>query len=395
MIRAYMESAFHIPPTPAWLPQLSWPAGLVLILGRHLAAWALLLGVVPRTAAAFLAASGFYVVLLDPHHHSHNAHFHLVLLALLACSPDRVSIRGLCREDAAQARTVAWPERLIRLQVAIVYFYAAVDKVFNPFWGVSGTVLAELDMASHGPPLRWLQRINALVLHRVPGLMSVATIAAEFLLSATFLFQRLRPLAVPVGFLFAVYLEFLLRPDMFAWDMVSTLVLLLPAADRGWTLRYDERCAACRAKRRWIARLDWLRRLRWEVATASQPADRGPSAPALISPSGQAFHGFEEFRRLVLLLPAPLFVLFAVIRFGVGSPVLGLVAPHDLVLLLVGVIVALWLPGVSRPLRGGLEPALSAVRNRLGSAADATDLCVRHRPERVDSRAAERSGRLR
>jgi hypothetical protein len=133
-----------------WVPNLTLFTAGALIFARNVAAWFLLLGIYPRISAAFLAASGAYVFLLDWSHFSHNAHLHLLLLALLACSNDRVSLWRLVQPDDGQAATLAWPERLVIIQLSIVFFFTALDKVVNPAWGASGGLLAEIGVMSSG-----------------------------------------------------------------------------------------------------------------------------------------------------------------------------------------------------------------------------------------------------
>jgi len=164
-----------VPPAFAWLPILTPAAAAVLALLQYAAAAGLLLGVAVPPCGWFLAGVGFYVMLLDPEHYTHNAHFHLILLALLGCSQDGLSLAHLVREGAAAARCPAWPERLARLQVGIVFFYAALDKVFSPFWGLSGRRLGALRMADHGFGLALVQRLNQAVTRTAPAALSVAT----------------------------------------------------------------------------------------------------------------------------------------------------------------------------------------------------------------------------
>src|SRR5262250_3409485 len=190
-IHDYTASAFHVPPAFAWLPVPGPVLGGLLAGLQYLAAAGLLLGVGAGTSAWFLAVAGFYVMLLDPEHYSHNAHFHLTLLALIGCSGDRISLPRLIGGGDADARCPAWPERLVRVQVAIVFFYAALDKVLSPFWGFSGQRLLALQMAEHGLGLNWIQRLNQAATHTAPAALSVATIAVEFFLAAAALLRSL------------------------------------------------------------------------------------------------------------------------------------------------------------------------------------------------------------
>lgn len=346
LIERYVASAFHVPPAFGWVPPLTPAGGTVLMVLQHVAAWGLLLGLGPRLCAWFLAAAGFYVLSLDPEHFTHNAHFHLTLLALVGCSSDRVTLARLLGTDAAEARCSAWPEHLVRIQLAIVFFYAALDKVFSPHWGWSGLLLTELGVTEHGPVLAWLQRVNEAGVRAFPAVMSVMTTALEFFLAAAFLYRPLWRAAIVVAFAFAVYLEFLLRPGMFAWDTLAALLLFVPAADRGWAVVHDPECRSCRRTRTRLSRLDWLRRLRWIPADAVGAAHGGLH---LISPHDRAYCALDAVRMLPLIVPGPVFVVMALARFGGAFLASRGYGPwFDLPFLVLGGWLLLWVPALAR-----------------------------------------------
>ena len=278
----YLRSSFHYPLYP-WVPSLTLYVAIPLFFARNVAAWFLLFGFYPRLSAALLAASGFYLILLDGLYFSHNTHLHLLLLVLLACSDDRVNLWRLIQPDEGQAVTLAWPERLVVLQLCIVFFFTALDKIGNPTWGTSGGSDRAARRAGSRPPLRLDARFESDdSAGRFPGVLSVATIILEFIVAVTFLFQPLWRVAIPLVIAFMMWLEFLLEPDLFAWDVTAIMLLLLPAGDRAYTVRCDGESAGGLWMRRIVSRLDWLRRLRWESAElASQ------EALVLISPTGK------------------------------------------------------------------------------------------------------------
>jgi hypothetical protein len=356
LIRLYYQSAFHIPIIPG-LPAIPWKAGWwVLILLHHLAGWALLLGIWPRCAAGFLAASGAYVFLLEAENFSHNTWFHLLLLGLLVFAGDRLSLSQLIGETGGRRRCPAWPEKLLRLQVAILFFYSALDKVMSPFWGLSGGVLADRVFVQRTAPLSWIHdRIRWLV-DTFPGPVSVTTIGLEFALTACMLFRPLWSIAVPLALVFAAQIEFLLIPGAFAWDVAALTVLFLPAADQRHIVLYEETCPWCRWQKAVLSRLDWLRRLRW-VPLSESPLTlagkivlfkrRTDADPCIIAPSSRVYSGFRALRLLVLLLPGPLFVFMAVLRFGgFGGIFFGSVPADDMMFLSLFALICLWLPGV-------------------------------------------------
>lgn len=360
-IRDYVSSEFHVGPALGGLPTLSPVAGLALPLLHWVTATGLLLGVWPRACAWFLAVTGAWVLLLDPEHYSHGAQFHLTLLALAGCSTDGVSLSRLLREDEGAARCPGWPERLVRFQVAIVFFYAALDKVFSPAWGLKGTGLPALRMADHGPGLGLVQRANRALLRVIPGALSVGTILTEFLLAAVAVVPRLWRVGLFAGLTFVVSIEFLLQPGLFAWDLLVAGLVFLPAGDRSWKMVYAPGCGACRRNRAILSRLDWLRRLQWVIC-----AERVPTSAAtgfagmstwwrlrLESPRGRAFCGLAALRVLPAIVPPPLIIALLVARFGGEFLTRRGYGPwEDLPFLLLGAYLASWLPEVSRWWRG-------------------------------------------
>lgn len=321
LIRDYCASSFHVP-IFFGIPPLSLKAGRLLIVLAHASGWALVLGFFPRLSATLLAASGFYIFSLDVQYYANNVLFHLLLLVLLACSCDRISLRTLMRGDDGKAVCTAWPEHLIRWQLSIVLFYSALDKVFSPFWSGAGGWLGEMGISPHGPLFFWLDRANETFLSLWEVGIKRAVIGLELFLAVAFLLKPLRRLVVPLGLFFAIYLEVLVRPQLFAWDMVAVLLLFLPAADRQYTVSYDKENAVLSLSHRLISRFDWLRRLTWNPA------------------SGKGF----SLADALFLFPGPLFVFFVVVRFGHfwGYPLLGFSA-HDLVFLMMVALLSLWL----------------------------------------------------
>ena len=320
LLEAYTASAFHVAPAFAWIPTPGRGAGIFLMGLQHIAGWGLLLGWWPRLAAWTLAGAGAYIMALDPEHYSHNAHFHLTLLALVGCAADRLSLRRLVLGADDDARAPAWPERLIRLQLAIVFLFAAVDKVLSPHWRMTGAVLTAPGFAPHAMGLAALQRANQVVLGAVPGVLSVATIATELGLAVALVLPGLAALAIGLSVGFMMYLEFMVRPGVFAWDVLIALLLLSPAADRSWSVVH-----AARGIRPLLARLDWMRRLQWVApivpSVQSNDTIEGTKASGglhLVSPRGRVFCGLAAVCALPAALPGPVLVGLVVARFGGG-----------------------------------------------------------------------------
>jgi hypothetical protein len=164
-----------------------------------------------------------------------------------------------------------------------------------------------------------------------------------------------------VGILFITYLEFLVKPGLFTWDMLAAGLLFLPAGDGGWQLHSDPHCAACRRTRAVLLRLDWLRRLREIPREHDGGALRGTPGLEVVSPRGRIFRGFHAVRILPTILVGPLFVVMALARFGGGFlSARGLGSWDVLPYVLLTGYLALWIPGLDRALGRPLLAAFGA-----------------------------------
>ena len=121
VLTGWLLQAAASPATTAsipWLVHLPLPVVAVLLALGYAAGLALLVGSRPSLAAAYLVALGAYGYAAG--NHSHNGFLHLLLLALMACSADGLTLRRLAGNRDTDANCPAWPERLLRLQLAIV-----------------------------------------------------------------------------------------------------------------------------------------------------------------------------------------------------------------------------------------------------------------------------------
>lgn len=206
-----LSHSLHDPLLP-WLPNLPACLAEPLILLQWLAACFLLSGVFFRAGAGFLALSGLFVLLSDSKYYAHWFQFHTTLLALLACSKNHVPLAKLFQKNTEWS-CESWPKRLIQLQLSVVLFYSALDKVFSPYWGASGKFFT--------------YEFGASGISAHPSGISLFIIGLEFFLALAFLFRPLWRAAVPIGLGFAIALELLIKPVAFTWDFMAVLILFI------------------------------------------------------------------------------------------------------------------------------------------------------------------------
>jgi len=376
LVQLYLRSSFHV---PIWESLPALPSGwisTVFILSYHVAAWCLLLGIASRLSAGWLAITGCYVVMLESASFAHNTWLHLNLLFLLSLVSDRLSLPRLLSTRGDDARCALWPESLIRFQIFAVMFYAAFDKLFSPFWGLSGRMMVEFpqtrNLVTYAYPIEWVQALSIWMFVTFPSVLSVATIVAEFGLAVVVFLRSTWRFAVPFGVVFLIYLEFLVRPGTFAWDVVAVLLVMMPTDARPWSAPFDASCRRCSRNRNIVTRLDWLRRIRWTpIETARAPAP----GFSIVSPSGSALPGFHAMRQMLLLMIGPVYVFLALVRFGVfGERFVVLFGASDILFLLLFGIAALWLPGVTPWIDKHIYPrGIHGLRGFLLGDADSED----------------------
>jgi tetratricopeptide (TPR) repeat protein len=150
---------------------------------------------------------------------SYQHHYLVWLLVLLAC------FVPWQRPADAMPRTPvrSWALRLLYIQLALLYFWAAVSKL-NGAWLDGTTLSGQLD-----------GKVRSLIDATV-GIAGAAwlVVLTELALAATVWHKRTWPIAAPLGIaLHAGILATSLDIGLFAWLMLGVYILIIP--DRVWT----------------------------------------------------------------------------------------------------------------------------------------------------------------
>jgi hypothetical protein len=141
-----IQGGFHVPYLP--FPAPVTPSVYQFLHDLQIPFIALLgLGILPRVCAGVLGALQGYVFFTDQLNFRNHPYFFLLLLLLLMFAPSgrAFSVPALLRRLVSGSRDVGAPltvQRLIQVQVSIVYFYAALHKLTGQFLG--GRVLADV-----------------------------------------------------------------------------------------------------------------------------------------------------------------------------------------------------------------------------------------------------------
>jgi hypothetical protein len=136
-------------------------------------------------------------------------------------------------EPGAQLRPQRpWAQRMIQIQLCLLYFAAFCAKVKSPVW-LNGTALYyvyHLDSLRRFPVPAWFLYPTMLKLE------SWSALALEFSLGVLLWVKDLRYILLALGLLFHLWLEYSLNIALFQWDVLSAYILFVDPADasRAW-----------------------------------------------------------------------------------------------------------------------------------------------------------------
>lgn len=304
----YFGDVFHMPLIPEhWVPgREQYTASLLL---SAAAAVLVVIGIAARPALLFASLSGLYVMLSDRLQYHNNRYVLLLMCFLLAFTPcDRSFRLWGARRDPELRRGPIWAQRLIQLQLSIVYLASGGGKLLDPDWR-AGTVLwlrvgRSLDLAQAAGHV--LPEALLAVL-RSPLTFSVASkiaIVLELSLALGLWLPRTRVAALWLGVWFHLGIELTSRVEIFSWLVLTVYLLFAVPELRDRVLRYDPEHRGGRALARAVRWLDWLARFRLEPT----PSSAAPGAFEVVDRDGTTASGLRGATLLARALP----VLFPV-----------------------------------------------------------------------------------
>ena len=309
-----------------------------------LAALCLTLGLWTRMSAVLVY---FGLTLL----HNRNAPIHnsgdtvMIVLAVYlllspagaSCSLDRLwrVLRG--KEDDAPPLIVPWAQRLMQIQIAVLYLCASLSKMTGPEWADGTATYFPLHL-SESVRFPMLGRDNPYVIN----LLTWGTIATEFALATFVWVPRLRLYVLAAGVLLHLGIEYTFNIPLFSFLMITSYLNFLTGDDiqnfLAWAKRplaltplrlvYDDECDFCRSALLVVRFLDVFRQITFvdshdpaaREATGVAFADAEEAAIA-VRPDGRQFAGFDAFRQMAFQLPAT--ALLAPLLYVPPIPLLG------------------------------------------------------------------------
>jgi predicted DCC family thiol-disulfide oxidoreductase YuxK len=296
-----------------------------------LSALCLTLGLWTRLAALIV-----YVALNSLHNRNHliNSGADAVMIVMsaylvlapagAACSLDRLRrvLRGAEEVEDAPL-IVPWAQRLIQLQVALIYLITVADKWPGDVW-------------RNGTAIYWALRLPGLARFPVPlldgdhlwvvNLATYGTLIVELSLATLIWVPRLRLYVLAAGVLLHLGIEYSMNIPLFSFLMIAPYIAFLRQADlerfAAWArkalagarlrLLYDGQCDFCRSSLLVVRFLDVFRLITYldfhdSAALGTVPGVRAEEvehAMIVVNRNGRQFSGFYAFRTLAWRLPA-------------------------------------------------------------------------------------------
>lgn len=196
--RLVAPHTIHLP-SVAWVPAPARGLVTALLVVWAIAAVCFTVGLWTRTAGTLLAAVFVAVIVLDEQTYSNHLYLLSVVVALLVLADAgavlSLDARGPARASApatVPATVPAWPVTLLKLQVSIVYGFAALAKL-NPEY-LAGDTLARFIPSSPVHPI-----LGARLMAKAFIAAAIASIVAEACVAVWLWRPRLRGLAVALG----------------------------------------------------------------------------------------------------------------------------------------------------------------------------------------------------
>ena len=207
---------------------------------------------------------------------------------------------------------------ILRLQLAVVYFGAGLNKVLDPDWRSGIFMHNWAANRLHQPAFLALEPLlPPLVLAKLMGWFTIVT---ELALSVLLLLRPLYPVAI--------WLSILLHSGMllftgstftlFFYGMTAAMLAFVDWPSEPMTVIYDGDCGFCNNARRFFERLDLEKAFRWERSQAGG-LDRFGITPAMVREraylvaAGRVHGGFRAFRAMLLYNPAVYLLTYIVL----------------------------------------------------------------------------------
>lgn len=248
-------SSSHVLKVPyfEWLPSPHPALITSIVILWLLASATFALGLRTQRSGTLLTLAMGAGLFIDEQAYGNHLYLLTVMVALLTLAGPGGAWSFDARRGRGPERSLVWPLALMKIQVSIVYFFAAVAKFHGEYF--SGRVLADhLGFGLVSLP-------DALLTPLILKSLAIASVLMELILAMYLWHPKRRYVAVGLGVLLHGTIPFLMQPllqlTLFSLIMLSSYLLFLP---REGGRRVSASPALAQRLRRW----DWFRLLEIE-----------------------------------------------------------------------------------------------------------------------------------
>ncbi|BDI28160.1 hypothetical protein CCAX7_002110 [Capsulimonas corticalis] len=257
-----------------------------------------------------------------------------------SCSLDRLwrVLKG--REGRVAPRIVPWAQRLMQIQLSLVYACTAIAKLQGKSWQEGVAIYYPMHLPAFARfPTPHVISDNLIMIN----LMTYAALGIELALATFVWVPRLRLYVLGLGVLLHLGIEYSLNIPLFSFLMIASYIPFLTQEDlsnfQNWLVRtirltplklvYDGECDFCRSALLVVRFFDVFGLVTFldsrdpaQLALAPEvSAEDAEHAAIAVGPKGRAYPGFYAFREIIRRTPA--FWLLTVFLYIPGVPQLG------------------------------------------------------------------------
>ncbi|MGI4790446.1 MAG: HTTM domain-containing protein, partial [Janthinobacterium lividum] len=242
-----------------------------------------------------------------------------------ACSVDRLIRIFRGTEDDTPPLMEPWAQRVMQLQITVLYLCAALSKASGPAWQDGTAVYFPMHLPESLRFPTWGQD-NIYVIN----LITWGTVVVELALGTIVWIPRLRLYVLASGVLLHLGIEYSMNIPLFSALMITSYINFLQPSEiaffLNWAKRplgltalrlvYDGQCDFCRSCLLVVRFLDVFREITFidshdseALAATGVRFEDAEQAAYAVRPDGRQFAGFDAFRQVAWQLP--LTALFA------------------------------------------------------------------------------------
>jgi predicted DCC family thiol-disulfide oxidoreductase YuxK len=313
----------------------------LFFLAYLLAALCLTVGFGSRISAALVYAGICALHARDAPIHNSGDTVMVILAAYLilspcgaACSIDRLRRIFRGTEDDTPPLIVPWAQRIMQLQITVLYLCAGLSKATGAAWQDGTAVYYPMHLPESLRFPTWGQD-NLYVIN----LITWGTVAIEMALGTIVWVPRLRLYVLAAGVALHLGIEYSMNIPFFSAMMITSYINFLKPAEVAsfleWAKRplgltplrlvYDGHCDFCKSCLLVVRFLDVFRQITFvdshdpeALATTGVRFEDAEEAAYAVRPDGRQYAGFDAFRQVAWHLPAT--ALLAPLLYIPGIP---------------------------------------------------------------------------